>query len=196
MEHNDPQTEYYLRINEIKNHHYCPRIPFYTLCLHLDRETVLSRAGIDSEATTKRKMKRRKHALHSIHDGTRHFDVWLAEPELEIIGCVDEVIATDAGIYLVDYKDTDQDYGYWALQLCAYRLAAQANDEKVLGCYVYTVPTQTYHAISITRRTVKQLHSIIAALHNLIERQVCPDPTPHQRKCLTCQYRCFCNDRV
>lgn len=189
------ETEHYLRINEIKNYVYCPRIPFYTLILHLDRATALSQAGIEAEQTAKHKMKRRKHALHQVQQGERLFDLWVFHHDLQIVGQVDEVVTTTAGIYLVDYKDTDQDYGYWKLQLCAYQLAAEAMGKTVLGCYIYTIPDQTYHDIKITRREHNKLHTIIQAVHSLLEQPICPAPTPHTRKCLTCQYRRFCNDR-
>lgn len=184
----------YLRINEIKNYLYCPRIPFYTLCLEMDRETALSQLGIESESIAKKKMKRRKHALHAVHDGSRHFDVPVILDDYALIGRIDEVVETDAGCYIVDYKDTDRDYGYWKIQLYAYRLGIEAQGKMVLGCYIYTIPNQSYIEMKITQREAKKLDEIVQALRSVIETQICPDPTPHDRKCHTCQYACFCND--
>lgn len=190
----EPSTDDYLRINEIKNAIYCPRIAFYTLCLGVDRETALSRIGIESEAETKKRMKRRKHALHAVHDGTRYFDVPVVYHPLRIIGRLDEVIETAEGVYAVDYKDTDQDYGYWKLQLCAYRRGLTAAGLKVLGCYIYTIPDQAYHLLKLTAREEKKLEAVVTTLHTMLENEVCPPPTPHVRKCYTCQYERFCND--
>src|SRR5579871_6411125 len=83
---NIPDTTHYLRINELKNYTYCPRISFYALCLGIDRETGLSRAGIDAEAETKVRMKRRKQALHSVKEGERHFDVTVYSHTLQLVG--------------------------------------------------------------------------------------------------------------
>jgi CRISPR/Cas system-associated exonuclease Cas4 (RecB family) len=116
------ETDAYLRINEIKNMIYCPRISYYALCLGLDRETGLSRMGIAAEAEVKGRMRRRKHALHAVVDGERYFDVLLVSHVARLIGRIDELVATDAGVYLVDYKDTERDYGYWRAQLCAYSI--------------------------------------------------------------------------
>jgi CRISPR-associated exonuclease Cas4 len=187
-------TDGYLRINEIKNHIYCPRIPFYALCLRLDRETALSRLGIEREGQVKQKMKRRKHALHAVHPGERHFDVPITVERLRLVGHLDELVETPDGVYLVDYKDTDRDYGYWKVQMLAYRLGIEALGHRVLGCYIYTIPDQTYHPVKLTRREENRLETIVTALHELVEREVCPPPTPHSRKCLTCQYVRFCND--
>ena len=100
----------YLRINELKNYAYCPRISFYTLCLGIDRETGLSKMGIEAEAEVKTRMKRRKHALHAVVDGQRHFDVTVFSHTYRIVGRLDEVVEAADGIYLIDYKDTDRDY--------------------------------------------------------------------------------------
>ena len=188
------QVDNYFRINEIKNYLYCPRIPFYALCLHIDRETALSRAGIESEGITKKKMKRRKHSLHAIHDGIRHFDVPVVLDNYALIGMIDEVIETDTGCYIVDYKDTDQDYGYWKIQLYAYRLGIEASGQQVLGCYVYTIPNQTYLEVKFSKRETKKLAEITKALQDMIDEQICPPPTAHEKKCHTCQYVHFCND--
>lgn len=187
-------TDHYLRINEIKNHIYCPRISFYALCLGLDRETAVSQIGIENEADTKKRMKRREHALHAIHDGTRHFDVEVVIHNLQLLGRLDEVIETPEGVYLVDYKDTDTDYGYWRVQMMAYRLGIEAQGTTVLGTYVYTIPDQTYHKLRLTKKHTTQLNTIITSLQTMIATEVCPDPTPHVNKCYTCQYNRFCND--
>jgi CRISPR-associated exonuclease Cas4 len=190
----ETSTDDYLRINEIKNFIYCPRIPFYALCMHLDRETALSQMGIENESTTKQRMKRRKHALHAVHDGQRHLEVPVVHHDLRLVGRVDEVIESAAGLYIVDYKDTDQDYGYWKIQMQAYRACLEAAGYTVLGCYVYSIPDQTYHAVKPTARDSAQLHEILEKLNAMIERSVIPEPTPHHRKCQTCQYERFCND--
>src|SRR5690606_19923802 len=110
----------YLRINELKNYQYCPRISFYTLCMSMDRITHLAELGIEAEADAKQRLRRRQHALHSITRGIRHFNVTLWSEMNQIIGQIDEVVETATGIYLVDYKDTQKDYGYWQVQMAAY----------------------------------------------------------------------------
>jgi len=187
-------TDDYLRINEIKNYLYCPRIPFYLLCMGMDRDTALARIGVEQEAIAKKRMKRRQHALHAVHDGTRHFDVPVLHHDLRLIGRVDEVVETEAGVYLVDYKDTDQNHGYWRVQMTAYRLCMEAARVTVLGCYIYTIPEQAYKPVKSTPKDEAKLVEIIGALHEIIASEFCPPPTPHIRKCHTCQYVRFCND--
>lgn len=191
---NDKDTSHYIRINEIKNFLYCPRIPFYSLCLDLDRDTRLARIGIENEQRVKQQMKRRKHALHARHKGQRIYDVNVVHHEYQLIGKLDEIIHTNEGVYLVDYKDTDTDYGYWKIQMLAYRLCVETAGIKVLGCSVYTIPNQTYHDIRTTKHHEKKLHDIVQSLQVFLRYDVCPEPTPHQNKCRTCQYRRFCND--
>jgi len=191
---NEWDTDHYLRINEIKNYLYCPRISFYTLCLHIDRETDLSKGGIRAEQQIKDKMKRRKSALHAVHEGIRQYDVQLVSHRHRMIGRIDEIVETEAGIYLVDYKDTDRDYGYWQTQMAAYVLAAQETGAQVLGSYIYTIPTRKYQIVTIEPRDIQRLTQIIAALHNMTTSEICPPPVTQIGKCQSCQYQNFCAD--
>jgi CRISPR-associated exonuclease Cas4 len=188
-------TSTFLRVNEIKNWLYCARISYYALCLRLDRETGLSQAGIDAETETKRLMTRRRHALHAVVDGQRHFDVALYEANLRLTGKLDELVETADGVYLIDYKDTVRDYGYWRAQMCAYRRCARATlGQPVLGCFVYAIPERRYIEVKLTRRDEQQLDNILTALAVLLKSEVCPQPTSQVGKCRTCQYLRFCND--
>lgn len=190
-----PDTDHYLRINEIKNYIYCARIPYYRLCLGLDLETGLSRAGVTAEAETKTRMKRRKHALHSVKEGQRHFDVQLYSTTHQIIGRLDEIVETAGGLYLIDYKDAIRDHGYQEVQMGAYQRCAQEMlSQPVLGQYVYDIGAQRYVPIEVTAQTDRQLQRIVQDLHELIRREVCPPPTAHTGKCNVCQYSRFCND--
>jgi CRISPR-associated protein Cas4 len=184
----------YLRINEIKNALYCPRISYYTLCLNIDRETDLSREGIAAEQTTKRRMQRRKQALHAIHEGERYFDLSLVSHRLRLVGRLDEWVKTEAGVYLVDYKDSTQDYGYWRLQMCAYRMAAEEMGERVLGAYIYSIPTKAYSEVVTTRKDMARLETLVGELRVMIEQERCPPPVSQVGKCRSCQYCRFCND--
>lgn len=185
----------YLRINELKSYAYCPRISFYTLCLRLDRETGLSRMGIEAEAEVKTRMKRRKHALHAVVDGQRHFDVTVFSHIYQIVGRLDEVVETAAGIYLIDYKDTDRDYGYWKLQMYAYRLCLEEMlTPTILGCYIYSIPTQEYHEVKFAQRDAGKLPVALTELRAMVENEICPPPVEQIGKCRVCQYARFCND--
>ncbi len=184
----------YLRINEIKNYLYCPRISYYALCLRIDRETDLSRGGIAAEAKTKRLMKRRKQALHAVHEGIRHFDVQVISDRLRLIGRIDEIIETDTGVFLVDYKDTVHDYGYWQMQLTAYQLAAIEQGMTVLGSYIYTIPDQHYQSVSVVPGDERKLIALITALSEMITAERCPPPVSHLGKCRSCQYANLCGD--
>ncbi|MBN8593109.1 MAG: CRISPR-associated protein Cas4 [Anaerolineae bacterium] len=187
-------TDDYLRINELKNYLYCPRISYYGLCLRLDRETHLSSGGIRAEASTKEKMKRRKGALHAIHAGEREFDVLVVHEGLRLIGRLDEVVRTAEGVYLVDYKDTDKDYGYWGVQMMAYRLGMEASGEQVLGSSIYSIPKQSYTEVKPTSRQRQQLEEAVQALAQMVAMERCPAATDHCGKCQSCQYARFCND--
>ncbi len=183
----------YWRINELKNFLYCPRISYYSLCLGIDRETGLSQLGIQAEQENKQRMKRRKHALHTIHQGQRWFDVQVFNHDLRLVGRLDEVIQTDSGLYLVDYKDTNQDYGYWQVQMAAYR-SCLASEQAILGCYIYIIPSQQYHEITPSAKDTQKLGAILQQLEQMVQHEICPSPIGQLGKCRVCQYARFCND--
>lgn len=187
-------TDGYLRINEIKNFLYCPRICYYALCLRLDRETDLSRAGIAEEQVTKQRMKRRKHALHAVHVGERYFDVPVVSEHYQLVGKLDEIVSTPQGVYIVDYKDTARDYGYWTLQMLAYKLAVEEVGYNVLGSYVYIIPNRDYHEVAFKPSDYQKLARIFDTLHEMIRSERCPAPVSQIGKCRSCQYIRFCND--
>lgn len=184
----------YLRINEIKNYLYCGRISYYKLCLMLDIETDLSKGGIREEQIAKKQMKRRKNALHAVHAGTRHFDVDVAHHDMRYVGKLDEMVITDGGVYVVDYKDTDRDYGYWQVQMLAYQLATEAMGHTVLGCYVYIISKKEYKQITFKPKHHHQLTSILADLREMVVSERMPEATDHTGKCLSCQYARWCGD--
>jgi CRISPR-associated protein Cas4 len=188
-------TDDYRRINELKNYLYCPRISYYALCLGLDRETGLSKLGIEAEQAIKGRMKRRQHALHAVVEGERLMNVLVTSHKLRLIGKIDEVVKTADGLYLIDYKDTTQDYGYWHIQMCAYQLCVnEMFDLPVLGCYIYSIPNQQYMELEFTAHTVKKLYQILEALNTMVELEQFPSPTKQMGKCRICQYSRFCND--
>lgn len=191
---NETQTSLYTRINEIKNYLYCPRISFYALCLRIDRETDLSLGGIAAEKDTKHLMKRRKNALHTVHNGIRHFDALLESHRHRFLGRIDEIVETNEGVYLVDYKDTSHDYGYWLMQMTAYRLAALENGMSVLGCYVYIIPDQVFRPISPTLANERRLIALIKSIEEMVLSERCPPAIDKIGKCRSCQYIRICGD--
>jgi CRISPR-associated exonuclease Cas4 len=194
METDILDTDSYLRINEIKNYLYCPRISYYSLCLQVDRETDLSRGGIVEEQQTKEHMKRRKYALHAVHEGSRHFDVPITSHLHRFVGRLDEMVVTSEGAYLVDYKDTDQDYGYWRTQMLAYKLGLEEMGQVILGCYVYLIPKRAYELVVFKASDINKLAQILSSLRGMVAAERCPPPAAQIGKCRSCQYLRFCND--
>lgn len=188
-------TSDYWRINEIKNMLYCPRISFYALVMGLDRITGAATVGIEAEEDVRRKMQRRRGALHAVVSGERRFSMPVVSHQWRLVGRLDEMVVTEQGVYLVDYKDSDHDYGYWEIQMAAYQLCVEEKgDLPVLGCSIYTIPTRQYHAIAPGARAQRVLEKTLQMLQTMAETQLCPPPTSQAGKCRSCQYRRFCND--
>jgi CRISPR/Cas system-associated exonuclease Cas4 (RecB family) len=144
-------------------------------------------AGIaeDSEQTPMKAAKRAGRLR-----GVRHFDVLIVSHQHRLVGRLDEMVETTDG-YLVDYKDTDRDYGYWRRKL-AYKLAGRGG-YRALDAHIHH-SRSTVHAVQFRPSDTAKLKGILEALHQMIEAEVCPPPVDQLGKCRSCQYARFCND--
>ncbi len=189
------ETDFYLRINELKNFVYCPRTTFYELCLHLNLTTASAEMGQEAEREVKEKLRRRKQALHTVVEGERRFDVTVFSHKHRLVGKIDELVLAADGIHIVEYKDTPTDYGYWKMQLMGYRLCVEESYERpVVGCWVYIIPEKRYQPITLSKRDMKKLEDTRQFILQMIEAERCPPPVKQRGKCYSCQYRRFCND--
>src|SRR5579885_3401204 len=96
-----------LRVNDLKQYEYCPRIVFYNTVMPVDRKvTVKMERGEEEELRLDALEKRRNLRRYQLGSGQRHFHVWLDSPLLGLSGKLDLLIESPKGYFPVDFKYT------------------------------------------------------------------------------------------
>lgn len=95
-----------LRVTDLKQYEYCPRIVFYQYVLPVEKvSTYKMEAGKAQEARLDVLEKRRKLVRYGLRDGRRRFHVGLVSERLGLSGKLDLLIETDSDRYPVDFTE-------------------------------------------------------------------------------------------
>jgi CRISPR-associated exonuclease Cas4 len=198
-------TTWLLEVTDLKQYTYCPRIVFYRYCLPTIRPTtVLMEEGIRQHTEEEDREERRSLRHYQIKEGERFFHLALQSETLGLVARIDLAIATPSrtavgaeGI-VVEYKYSEQKAGaHFKLQLAAYALLLEeAWNIPVKRGFVYSIPLKSAEVVPITPALRKKVLQTVASIRQLVERQEMPEPPKAQGRCVTCEFRRFCNDVV
>ena len=198
-------SDYLLEVTDLKQYTCCPRIVFYRYCLPKIRPlTFLMEEGIRQHVIEADREERRSLRNYDLEVGERFFHLSLQSEKLGLTGCIDLVIATptraapDSEAIVVEYKQSENKAGaHFKVQLAAYALLIEENwNIPVKRGYVYSIPLRRAESIAITLHLRKKTLQTIEHIQHIVEREVMPPPTANPARCLTCEFRRFCNDVV
>lgn len=185
-----------LTVTDVRQHVYCPRIPYYRYTLPLERPvTAKMHLGKDEHETTSAKEARRTLRSYGIEEGERRFGVDLYSENLGLRGKIDMVISTPHEVMPVEYKMAAGIGLHHKYQLTAYAMLAEHTfGGTVTRAFVYLTPVKRALEVPITSAMRAHVKKILAGLHDSIENERLPRPTPHRKRCTDCEYRRFCGD--
>ena len=185
-----------LTVTDIRQHVYCPRIPYYRYTLPLERPvTAKMDLGKEEHETTSAKEARRTLKAYGIKEGERRFGVDLYSESLGLRGKIDMVIFTPHEVIPVEYKMAAGIGLHHKYQLTAYAMLAEHTfGGTVTRAFVYLTPARKAREVPITAAMRGHVKKILVRLHDSIENERLPRPTPHRRRCTDCEYRRFCGD--
>ncbi|HLL80326.1 MAG TPA: CRISPR-associated protein Cas4 [Ktedonobacteraceae bacterium] len=198
-------TTWLFEVTDLKQYTYCPRIVFYRYCLPKVRPiTSLMREGIQSHVEEDAREERRSLRPYGLVEGERVFHLHLQSTQLGLIGRVDLAIATpsraadNAEGIVVEYKLTEQKAGpHFKLQLAAYALLLEeAWGLPVKQAYLYSIAQRSAEPIAITQHLRHKVLQTLAHIRQMVEHESMPEPPDSLRRCVTCEFRRFCNDVV
>src|SRR5574341_326691 len=111
-----------LRVNDIKQDAFCPRVVFYQSCMAVNKKpTWKMEQGKIAEAQIGELEKRRKLREFRLAEGTRKFHVWANSTQLGLSGKLDLLIDSPEGLFPVDFKmTTGMPHRNHVMQLCGY----------------------------------------------------------------------------
>ncbi len=194
-----------LEVTDLKQYVCCPRIVFYRYCLPKIRPTtVLMEEGILKHSEEDEREERRSLRNYGVTEGERFFHLALQSEQLGLSGRIDLVIASparnaaNAEISVVEYKYSEQKAGaHFKLQLAAYALLVEdAWQVSVKQGYIYSIPTKNVETIPITAQLRKKVVQTVTHIRQLVAQEIMPEPPAAQGRCVTCEFRRFCNDVV
>jgi CRISPR-associated exonuclease Cas4 len=111
----------------LKEYTFCPRVLYYENCLpDLQPSTFKMQAGVMAHEREREKAARRTLKAYHLPAGERHFDVAVRDDDLGLTGEIDEVVVTESGVYIVDYKLAWKIGVNFKLQVAAYALLLES----------------------------------------------------------------------
>jgi CRISPR-associated exonuclease Cas4 len=190
-----------LDVTDLKQYDYCPRIPFYRYCLPRIRPiTYAMKEGIQSHQEEALREDRRSLRPYGITDGERFFDVALRSDALGFVARLDLAIrrANVPEAIVVDYKLSREPAGsHFRLQLAAYALMLEeAWNLPVHRGFLYHIPQREAEEIVITTALRQKVVRVRAAIRASVLAESIPPPPARRAKCVSCEFRRFCNDAV
>lgn len=192
-----------LRVTDLKQYSYCPRIIYYYYCLPQIRPlTYKMEAGLAAQDEEEVREARRSLRVYGLRRGQGESNVWLESSGLGLRGQVDWVIQTDDNLrgepelIPVDYKLSSGPLGlHFKLQLLAYGLLLEEmRGIPVRRGFLYAIPKRQATEVAFTadlRRTFKET---LTAMTETVMQELMPEPTKQRAKCEACEFRRFCND--
>lgn len=186
-----------LRVNDMKQWEYCPRIVFYNTVMPVARKsTVKMERGKEIEIKLDALEARRTLRRYRLGEGERRFHVWLNSPALGLSGKLDLLIVTPEACYPVDFKYTrDRPRRNHVMQLAAYALLVEdVMRVPVPMAFVYLTPSDQLVRINVTDLLKRLVHARLASIRQMVQEAILPEPTPARARCEECEFRNYCGD--
>ena len=186
-----------LRVTDLKQFTYCPRIVFYQYVMPVEkRATFKMEQGKRAEEVIDRLEKRRTMREYRLAEGKRHFHVWLRSERLGLAGKLDLLIESPRGLFPVDFKyTTGRPQKNHIYQLCGYALLVEeAYRTTVTQGFVYLIPQEKAVIFDLTKEQKEETLGMLEEMRKMIRAERMPEPTPVRSRCAECEYRNYCGD--
>ncbi len=186
-----------LTVSDVKQFLYCPRVVFYTYCLHLKRPSTykMAEGTLEHEAVTQ-KEERRSLRAYGLIEGERQFNISLYSRRLALTGKLDMVIVTPREVIPVDFKNTFSGAGLnHKYQLTGYALLVEDLWQRpVRRGFIYMIPRKKAQEVVITDNMRVFFRQTLGKIRDMIDRESLPQPSRRIRHCTDCEFINFCND--
>jgi len=186
-----------LRVNDLKQFAYCPRIVFYQYVMPVEKKATFKMIeGKRAEADIDKLEKRRSLRGYRLAEGKRHFQLWLRSEGLGLSGKLDLLIESPRGFFPVDFKYTSgRPQKNHLYQLCGYALLVEeAHGQPVTHGFIYLIPQEEVVIVDLTQERKAEALEMLEEMRGMIRTEKMPEPTPVRSRCTECEYRNYCGD--
>lgn len=196
----DDDMDYPVRVTDLKQFIYCPRVYFYEVCLPKVRPvTFKMEEGARAGRSEVGKEERRSLRAYGIAAGEREFDVPLKSKRLGVRGELDMVI-TVAGtgeVIPVDYKLSKIAGIHFQMQVAVYgMMLEEMRGVRVTRGFLYEIPLKRAEEVRIDMGLRIKAEKAFREMREILEKERMPLPVRNVAKCVACEFRRFCNDVV
>lgn len=191
------------RVSDLKQWAYCARVVYYALCLPDIRPTTYKmEAGAQADTREVQREQERglqRYGLKDESGARREFGVPLASARWGLRGRADMVIWLGGdppkAAIPVDYKLSDEVNENVKMQLAAYGLLLEAQyGVSVKRGFIYCIPKRRAQEIKFTPALRQKVENELQAMQSMLWREQMPSPPKERGKCVSCEFRRFCND--
>jgi CRISPR-associated exonuclease Cas4 len=186
-----------LRVTDLKQFVYCPRIPFYQYVMPVEKKaTFKMEEGKRAEVTLDKLEQRRSLRKYRLNEGTRRFHHWIQSAELGLSGRLDLLVESPSGLFPVDFKYTaGQPQKNHLYQLCGYALLLEeAYGQTVTHGFIYLIPQEEVVVVDLTPERKEEVRRMLTEMRAMIAAEQMPEPTPVRARCEECEFRNYCGD--
>jgi len=186
-----------LRVTDIKQYEYCPRVVYYSYLMPVDKKaTFKMEHGKNAEDDVDRLEKRRGLKEYGLTGGERFFHLWLRSERLGLSGKLDLLLNTPEGRFPVDFKETRS--VVWrnhVSQLVGYALLVEENYACTVSLgYLYFLPEEKVVPVAIRGEDKEAVKQVLQGMRAMLERESMPEPSRVEGRCEECEFRNFCGD--
>jgi CRISPR-associated exonuclease Cas4 len=189
--------QYSLPVSMIRQHLFCPRIPFFYEVIGLRPisptwTTQGAKYHLKQILLTKGRTLKR----FELDQGLFHFETILQSNNLGIHGKCDAIIETFETVVPVEFKMTDNYHKGHALQLCAYSFAAEEKFKKKskIGFILYGEKARP-HIVEFNAILIDECYKVIEEINRNLEKGILPHSCASELQCGQCEFLNYCNDR-
>jgi len=187
-----------LRVTDIKQFMYCPRVVYFTYLMPVDKKTTRKmQYGKDEHIELARLEKRRTFRAYGLTDeAERIFQVRLYSERLELSGILDMLLVQGPMYYPVEFKHTRQapalNHKY---QLTAYAMLLEdMTNRPIRSGFIYISKGKTAYSVQFTQNMRDFVRHILQSVRSMILEEQLPTRTRQKKRCVDCEFRLFCND--
>ena len=185
------------RVSDLRQHLWCPRIPFYSYVLPVDRKvTVKMEIGTQSHVRLEALERRRTLRRYHLKEGERLFRVPLSSSRLRLQGIVDLILRTPHEIIPVEFKAMGATPAlHHKYQLAAYGMLAEERFHRtVRRGFLYMMEAQEIVPVELSEGVRRYVRMLVQRLEVMSATQHMPEATAHRERCRDCEFRHYCAD--
>lgn len=187
-----------LRVSDLKQYIYCPRIIYFYYVLPVPRRiTKKMEYGRLEHFEVQQLEKRRKLKAYGFLEGVRDFQVFLQSSRLGLQGLLDMSITSASGeIYPVEFKHSISKKGlHQKYQLAAYAMLLEEKcDKPVRYGFLYLIPRKTVIPLEITVSMREHVKKVLSAIRKVIAGEKIPAYVRSHGRCTNCEFKNYCAD--